>query len=147
MLKLASIQNPDRTAFNTGSIDFRIEADDIELDLIELAGDAITLKGKGRLTAAREIDAKLYTQVGNDQAQIPIFRPILGEASRQFLLFEITGPVERPVVDRQVFPQLNERMQELFPELSQFASPLEPDRPSLTGKLRAAARDTLMPWR
>jgi hypothetical protein len=149
MLKLASVQNPDRNAFHTSSIDFRIEADDLELDRIELNGDAINLKGKGRLTAGSEIDAQLYTQVGNTEAQLPIFRPLLGEASRQFLLFEVTGPLERPIVERQVFPQLNERLQDLFPELAQLGLTREPDRPTVRGAIRQAARDTqdaILPW-
>jgi hypothetical protein len=147
MLKLSSIQNPDRTAFTQSNIDFRIEGDDLELDRIELAGDAITLKGRGRLTSAREIDMQLYTQMGRDDAQIPIFRPLIGEASRQFLLFEVTGSVDNPQVQRQVFPQLNERLQDLFPELSQFATSRKTEERTISSTIREAARDTLTPWR
>jgi hypothetical protein len=87
--------------------------------------------------------------VGNTEAQLPILRPLLGEASRQFLLFDVSGPIERPVVDRQVFPQLNERLQELFPELAQLTLPREPERPSVRGALRQAAKgtqDAILPW-
>ncbi|QDU27991.1 hypothetical protein ETAA8_30830 [Anatilimnocola aggregata] len=147
MLKLSSIQRPDRTAFTQSNIDFRIEGDDLELDRIELAGDAITLKGRGRLTAGREINMQLYTQVGRDDAQIPIFRPILGEASRQFLLFEVSGPVDQPIVQRQVFPQLNERLQELFPELAQLGVVRPENRPGIGNSLIKSTKDTLMPWR
>lgn len=147
LLKLTSVNNVDRNAFNTSSIDFRIEGDDLELDRIELAGDAITLKGRGRLTSAREIDMKLYTQVGRDEAYLPIFRPLVGDVSRQFLLFEVTGSLDRPVVDRQVFPNLNERLQELFPELAQLGGAREPTRPTVGSTIRNAAKDTLMPWR
>jgi hypothetical protein len=146
LLKLASVNNVDRNAFTTSSIDFRIEGDDLELDRIELAGDAITLKGRGRLTSAREIDMKLYTQVGRDEAYLPIFRPLVGDVSRQFLLFEVTGSVDRPVVNRQVFPNLNERLQELFPELAQIGSPREPSRPSVTSRIGQAA-NSLIPWK
>jgi hypothetical protein len=147
MLKLSSIQNPDRNAFNTANVDFRIEADDVELDRVELHGDAITLKGRGRLTSAREIDLKLYTQVGRDESYLPIFRPLLGEASKQFLLFNVSGPLDRPVVDRQVFPQLNDRLQELFPELAQLGAPREPVRPTISTTIRDAVRDPLKPLR
>ena len=145
LLKLSSIQNPDRNAFNTAAVDFRIEADDVELDRVELQGDAVTLKGRGRLTSAREIDMQLYTQVGRDEAYLPIFRPLVGEASRQFLLFDISGPLDRPVVDRQVFPQLNERLQELFPELA--GAPREPVRRTISNTLRDAVTDPLKPLR
>ncbi len=147
LLKLASVPNADRTAFTSSSIDFRIEGDDLELNRIEVAGDALALKGRGRITSAREINMQLYTQVGRPDAHIPFFRPILGEASRQFLLFDVTGTVDHPVIERQVFPQLNERLQELFPELAQLGAPREPSRPTVTGAIRQAAQDTLRPWR
>lgn len=146
LLKLSSIQNPNRNAFNSASIDFRIEADDVELDKVELQGDAITLKGRGRLTSAREIDLQLYTQVGRDEAYLPIFRPLIGQASRQFLLFAISGPLDRPVVDRQVFPHLNERLQELFPELAQLGGQREPVRPTISTTIRDAVRAPLKPF-
>lgn len=147
MLKLSSVQNPDRTAFTQSNIDFRIEGDDLELDRIELQGDAITLKGRGRLTSAREIDMQLYTQMGREDATIPLFRPLIGEASRQFLLFEVSGSVDNPLVQRQVFPQLNERLQDLFPELTQFAGSRKAEERSVGTTIREAAKDSLMPWR
>lgn len=143
LLKLSSIKNPDRNAFNTASIDFRIEADDVELDRVELHGDAITLKGRGRLTSAREINLQLYTQVGRDEAYLPVFRPLVGEASRQFLLFNVSGPLDHPVVDRQVFPQLNERLQELFPELA--GVPRDTVRRTSSNPVREAVTEPLKP--
>lgn len=146
LLKLTSVNKADRNAFNSSSVDFRIEGSDVELDRIELTGDAITLKGRGRVTNTREVDMKLYTQVGRDEAYLPIFRPLVGEASRQFLLFEVTGSLDRPVVNRQVFPNLNERLQEIFPELA-IGAPREPVKPTMSTTIRNAAKDTLMPWR
>jgi hypothetical protein len=147
LLKLTSINSADRNAFNSSSVDFRIEGDDFELDRIELIGDAITLKGRGRVTSAREVNMQLYTQVGRDEAYLPIFRPLLGEASRQFLLFEVSGTLDRPVVDRQVLPNLNERLQELFPELAQIGGSREAPRPTISNTIRKAAKDALQPLR
>ncbi|MCI0362030.1 MAG: AsmA-like C-terminal region-containing protein [Planctomycetaceae bacterium] len=118
MLKLLSIQRPDRTAFNTSNIDFRIEGDDLALDRIDFNGDAICLKGKGRMTGQREVDLKFYPQFGRDEFQLPIFRPLVSETSRQLMLIEVTGTLDRPRVERYAFPNLDERLAELFPELA-----------------------------
>ena len=144
IIALLKLTAHDRNAFTSSSVDFRIVGDDFELDRIELAGDAITLKGRGRVTSAREVAMQLYTQVGRDEAYLPIFRPLLGEASRQFLLFDISGTLDRPVVNRQVFPNLNERLQELFPELAGAPEIVRPK--NVSTNLRNTAKDVLMPW-
>ena len=118
MLKLLAVRQPDKTAFTTSDIDFRIEGDDLAFDRLDFSGDAISLKGKGRMNGQRQIDLKFYPQVGRDEFHLPIFRPLVGEASRQFMLIEVTGTLDRPEVTRTVLPQLDERLQELFPELA-----------------------------
>jgi len=118
MLKLLSVQRPDRTAFNTSNIDFRIEGDDLAFDRVDFNGDAICLKGKGRMTGQREVDLKFYPQFGRDEYQLPLFRPLVSETSRQLMLIEVTGPLDRPRVERYPFPNLDERLTELFPELA-----------------------------
>src|SRR5262249_44909874 len=56
LLKLLSIQRPNSTAFTNSNIDFRIEGDDLVFDRIDFSGDAISLKGKGRMNGQRQID-------------------------------------------------------------------------------------------
>lgn len=118
MLKLLSVQRPDRTAFNNGNIDFRIEGDDLVFQRIDFNGDAICLKGKGRMNAQQQIDLKFYPQMGRDEFHLPFLRPLVGEASRQFMLVEVTGTLNRPDVNRTVFPELDESLKQLFPELA-----------------------------
>ncbi len=118
MLKLLTVQRPDRTAFNTANIDFRIEGDDLALDRIDFNGDAVCLKGTGRMTGQRNVDLKFYPQIGRDEFQLPFFRPLVSETSRQFMLIQVTGTLDKPHVERYPFPDLDERLQELFPELA-----------------------------
>jgi hypothetical protein len=56
MLNLLSVQRPNRTAFTTSHIDFRVAGDDLTFDRIDFSGDALCLKGKGRMTGRRDID-------------------------------------------------------------------------------------------
>ena len=140
VLNVLSVQRPDGPAFTTSNIDFRIEGDDLALDRIDFNGDAICLKGKGRLTSQREVDLRFHPQLGRDEFQLPIFRPLVSETSRQFLLIEVTGTLDQTRVVRTVLPQLDERLAELFPELARD-EPGQASRPSLFELPR------LWPWR
>jgi hypothetical protein len=145
MLKLLSVQRPNRTAFNTSNIDFRIVGDDLALDRIDFSGDAISLKGKGRMNAQRQIELKFHPQMGRDELTLPIFRPLIGEASRQFMLIEVTGSLDRPHVTRTVLPQLDERLQELFPELARQPERKDPTLPIITMPRDALRRAGWLP--
>jgi hypothetical protein len=118
LLKLLSIQRPDRTAFTTSNMDFRIEGDDLEFTQIDFEGDAISLKGKGWMNSRREVDLKFYTQLGRDDMQLPFIRPVVGEINRQFMLIEVVGPIDNPHVTKTAFPRLNEQLAQIFPELA-----------------------------
>jgi hypothetical protein len=131
LLKLLSVQRPQRanTAFTNSNIDFRIEGDDLALERIDFSGDAISLKGKGRMNAQRQIDLKFYPLVGREERHLPIFRPLLGETGREFMLIEVTGTLDQPQIDRQVFPRLDARLAQLFPELAREEAAL-PNAPA-----------------
>jgi hypothetical protein len=129
LLKLLSIQRPNSTAFTNSNIDFRVEGDDLALVRIDFSGDAISLKGKGRMNAQRQLDLKFYPLVGREERHLPFFRPLLGETGREFMLIEVTGTLDQPQIDRQVFPRLDGRLAQLFPELARNET-VEPKAPS-----------------
>ena len=147
MLNLLRVQRPDRTAFTNSHIDFRVEGDDLALDRINFDGDLLCLKGKGRITGQREVDLKFYPQFGRDEEQLPFLRPLVGEASRQFLLIEVTGTLDRQNVTQTVFPTIDQRLAELFPELvrQRDARPAVP--PLLSRPREALERSGLLPRR
>jgi hypothetical protein len=148
MFKMLSVQRPnDRTAFTTSNIDFRIEGDTLQFDRIDFNGDAISLKGKGHMTAQRQVDLKFYTQMGRDEFQLPVFRPFLGEASREFMLIEVTGPLDNPNVNKTACPRLNERLQQMFPELAARQREPEPILPIVTHPRELLERGGLLPRR
>ncbi|HUE71238.1 MAG TPA: AsmA-like C-terminal region-containing protein, partial [Pirellulaceae bacterium] len=118
LLSLLSIKPPDRTAFTNSNMEFRIEGDDVEFTHIDFAGDAISLKGRGWMNNRQEVNLAFYSQLGRDEMQLPIFRPVVGEINRQFLLIEVTGPLDHPNVTKTPFPRLNEQLAQMFPELA-----------------------------
>jgi hypothetical protein len=147
MLNLLRVQRPDRTAFTTSHIDYRIEGDDLALDRIDFNGDLLCLKGKGRITGQREVDLKFYPQIGRDEEQLPILRPLVGEASRQFLLIEVTGTLDRQNVTQTPFPRIDQRLAELFPELVRQGEQRPAPPPILSLPREALERAGLLPRR
>ena len=74
------------------------------------------MEGRGELTFAGDIHIDFYTMVGRDQLKLPLVRPVLGQASRKFLLIHVGGSLDDPQTSRQAFPGLNETFQQIFPE-------------------------------
>jgi hypothetical protein len=116
LLKLLEAKTPDRTAFTASDSSFRIRGDRIYFDQLDLYGDAITLKGEGEIDFQRRLDLEFYTIMGRENRWLPAIRPLLGEASRQFLLIRVGGTVEQPEMTREVLPGLNEGLRQFFPE-------------------------------
>jgi hypothetical protein len=121
LLKPLSVRSADDSAFTTSDIDFHVEGDDVTLDRFDLAGDAISLKGRGRLKEQKQIDVMFYTQVGRRDLQV--LRPLMAGASPSFLLIEVTGTIDSPSVKKTAFPVLNETLRELFPDLARGDGP------------------------
>jgi hypothetical protein len=116
LFKLLSVRSPDRTAFTTSDAQFRIQGNRVYFDQLDLSGDAISLKGMGEMDFQRRINLQFYTIMGREQQWVPIIRPLLGEASRQFLLIHVDGTVNQPQMTREVLPGLNDTLRQLFPE-------------------------------
>ena len=133
LLKLLSIRTPDSTAFTTSDVDFRIQGDDLIFDRMDLGGDAISLKGRGRLYEQKQIDVLFYTQMGRHEAQPRMLRPLLAEAGPYFLLIEVTGSIDHPQMKKTAFPALNETLRELFPDLSRERDPQESSAGAVSG--------------
>lgn len=145
VLQVLSIQRPDRNAFTDSNMEFKIEGDDLEFTHLDLNGDVISLKGKGRVTGRRELNLKFYTQIGRDEFQI--FRPLVGDMNRQFMLIEVTGPLDRPISRKTAFPKLNENLQQIFPELARMEAATPSPRKLISAPRQALERSGLLPKR
>jgi hypothetical protein len=118
LLKLLTITTPDRTAFTSSDVDFRVEADRVYFDRIDFDGDAISLDGRGEMSFDRQLHLTFGTIVGRDDYYATLLRPILKEAGRRLMVIEVNGSVDSPQVTREFVPQLSERFQQLFPGAS-----------------------------
>jgi len=117
MLKLLNVRPPDATAFTNGDMQFRWEGDRLFLSRVALQGDAISLVGKGTVSLERQLDVTFYALVGREEAQWPIFRPLMQQAARNMLLIDVKGPLDEPTVTPRPFPELNAALQQWLAEL------------------------------
>lgn len=123
LLKLLSIRQVDRTAFTTSVIDYEVQRDRIDLQRIDFSGDAISLHGRGEIDMGGRLQAQFHTRVGRQEWELPILSPIVGAASRQFLLIQVDGTLNDPQVTQIPFPKINDALQAMTAEPGQDASP------------------------
>jgi hypothetical protein len=127
LLKRLRYGNTDTSAFTNCDLEYRIKGRDVLFDRFDLTGETVTLKGTGwsgpEITnapenASREISLDFYSIVGREHMFMPILRPVIGEASRQFLLITVRGTLENPITRQEVLPGLNDAIRKAFPEIS-----------------------------
>ncbi len=114
LLKTLRFRPPDATAFDSSDIEFRIVGEQIYLDRLDFAGDAISLQGKGEMDTQRSINLYFKTLVGRDHN--PLVRWVLGEASGQLLLIHVDRTLDNPRFTQEPLPGLNKALQQIFPE-------------------------------
>ncbi len=111
------VQEPDRTAFDQGQIDFSVHGEDIEIDRMELNGNTLSLIGNGSLNLDGEIDLDFYTVMGRNRFEIPLVSALFRAGSQQVWWIEVDGTLDEPVTTNNVLPGLNDSLRKLFPEL------------------------------
>ena len=118
MLKLLTIRQPDRTAFTSSEIDFRIQDEHFYFDRINFNGDAISLRGSGEMDVERHISLRFYALVGRSEWTLPVVRALVSQASQQILLISVAGTLEDPRLTRQPLPMIRETLEQIFPEVA-----------------------------
>lgn len=114
MLKMMKTQKRDRSAFDASNASFTIKGDSINVDKVELLGDAISLVGKGRLSMDHDVDLDFYTVAGRNRFHIPILSDLAKASSQQILWLRVDGTMENPQVRSEILPALNESVRQLF---------------------------------
>lgn len=113
LLKILRVKVPDRNAFSSSVVDFRVEGPHAYLDNIELSGDAISLVGNGEVDFDSNINLILRPIMGEAQTQLPAMKRLLGGASGQFVLVHVDGTVAEPLTSTEAFPTLAAAVQRL----------------------------------
>lgn len=113
LLKILRVKPPDRNAFGTSLVDFRIEGPRAYLDTIELSGDAISLVGAGEIDFDSNINLTFRPIMGDAETQLPAMKRLLGGAGGQFMLVHVDGTLAEPVPTTEAFPTLAAALQKL----------------------------------
>jgi len=113
MLKLLRVRLPDRNAFGSCQVDFRVEGPHAYLDTVELSGDAVSLVGSGELDFDGTVHMTFRSIMGDSREQLPVMKRLVGGASGQFMLIHVDGPLADPEMTTEAFPTLNAAIQRL----------------------------------
>jgi hypothetical protein len=113
LLKILRVRAPDRTAFSSSLVDFRIEGPRAYLDTIELSGDAISLVGAGEIDLDSNIQLTFRPLMGEAETQLPAMKRFLGGAGGQFMVVHVEGTLAEPVTTTEAFPTLAAAVQKL----------------------------------
>ena len=111
LLKILRVKAPDRNAFSTSLVDFRIEGPRAYLDTIELSGDAISLVGNGEIDFDSNIHLTFRPIMGASEQQLPAMKRLLGGAGGQFMLVHVDGTLASPESTTEAFPTLAAALQ------------------------------------
>ncbi|NBW96349.1 MAG: hypothetical protein EBR28_06380 [Planctomycetia bacterium] len=113
LLKVLRVKAPDRRAFSSSLVDFRIEGPHAYLDNIELSGDAISLVGNGEVDMEGHVQMTFRSIMGDSETQLPVMKRVLGGASGQFMLVHVDGTLAQPDISTEAFPTLSAAIQQL----------------------------------
>lgn len=124
LLKMLNVGRTDRTAFDSSNVNFLINGSEIDFERIELVGDAISLIGNGRMNLEQDLALNFYSIVGRNRFHIPVLSELYHAGSQRIMWISVDGSVDDPKLSRQILPQLNDSIRQLF-------QPAEPRAPLL----------------
>lgn len=122
ILRGASINASDDSAFQTADINFQIDGDRIPLQ-IACDGDVLRLRGEGWTNLRRELNLELYSYVGRRVPISHVISPLLAESRYATLMkIDVQGTLDNPILKPSHFPQLEATLQQIFPEVAERRS-------------------------
>lgn len=134
LLKMLNVGRADRTAFDSSNVNFSINGSDIDFERIELVGDAISLIGNGRMNLEQDIALNFYSIVGRNKIRIPVLNELYHAGSQRIMWISVDGTVNDPKMSRQVLPQLNDSIRQLFQPAQPRAPRLDREAVSRTAR-------------
>jgi AsmA-like C-terminal region len=121
LLNTLRIKEPFDTAFDEGRVDFTVRGEDIDVDRIELNGDALSVIGNGSANLNRQIDLDFYTMMGRNRFEIPVVSALFRAGSQQVWWIQVDGNMDNPRTTHNILPGVNQSLKMLFPELENQA--------------------------
>ncbi len=116
LFKVLRVKRADRSAFDSGDIDFTINGETIDLNRMEFNGDAISLIGNGQTNTSHDLNLNFYSVVGRNRLKIPLLSELYHRGSQKFLWIKVRGNAKDPQMTTEVLPELNDSIRQLYGE-------------------------------
>ncbi len=113
LLKVLQVKRVNGTAFDSGDIDFTVNGEIIDLNRMELNGDAFSLIGNGQMTTSHDLDLNFYSVVGRNRLNIPLLSELYHRGSQKFMWLKVRGTCQDPKMTTEVLPELNDSIRQL----------------------------------
>ena len=126
LLSILSNKQPNKTAFTSSDIRYRLLGNSVLLDYIDLEGDAISLRGNGVVGFDRTLKLSLYSIVGRAHRWRDLL-PLVSQAAQRFLEIQVQGTIDNPLMRQEILPGLNETVESLFSNPTANARPTGPE--------------------
>ncbi len=119
IFKSFRVNDPDRTAFDSGDMKFNIDGEHIYFKSIELSGNAMSLLGTGEMNLDRELKLVFSAVAGRSDWQIPFIKNVIASSSQQSMEIHVGGTLADPQIEREAFPGLKQALDQLQAEKRQ----------------------------
>ena len=139
LLKILNFQPPTKTAFTNCSIDYDIAGDHIYLKKLALNGDAISLEGAGDMAFDGTINLRFHSLFGRADWELPVFKTVMGAASRQVAQIRVSGTLSDPKMSRDVLPGVGKALQQVQDNIQ--SRPLYPQARGIQPQVRTLDSD------
>ena len=114
ILKLLNGGRVNDVAFDSGDIFFDVNGENIDINRMEFNGDVISIIGNGRMNLDHDIDLNFYSVAGRNKINIPLISDLYRRSSQKFLWINVGGNLQNPKISKEILPELNESLRQLF---------------------------------
>jgi hypothetical protein len=110
VIQVLVLSPSDNTAFNEAFTDFTIGNRQFKFNIINLAGDAISLRGRGTASFDGKLDIEFFSMLSRKQLSFPLLGALVGQFTSGWVGVRVTGDVRKP--DTKIKPgvQVDEAM-------------------------------------
>lgn len=120
LLKFLSVRWPDRTAFEEAHVRFTIHGPKMQINRLELLGNALSFGGTGQMNLdGSDMDLELYTVWGRIMQMLPAgVKEVPPWISRNLLKIKARGPLTKPQFDKEPVPVLVDPLKGLLQRMT-----------------------------
>lgn len=113
IFKTLSLATPDKTAFNYALTTFNIGSRMVVFSGIDLIGDAISLRGRGRASFDGPLHLEFYSRPASAW-QIPIISNVVDQFAQGWVGVSVIGTVQHPIARIIPMPQFDTAMRQFL---------------------------------